>query len=413
MPKFDDKKAWERFVDQGIASGKTPQEMNALSGLYVGPEGRFKVHQARKSKRGWTAVDADKRDKRDAKRVEMERVQSLGVGDTVEPRGTNNTSLRNELGATKGLEIHHRISLIQNTPFFDGLSEKEQREFVTWANKNGWNLGNQPGNPEIVIPKGEHTRTHGWLRENGIEGTKHQNKLIKKIQGMSMDDRKFAFRNYMEYVQGGADEFMLDYLGPKSVSPSHADAQQRNRDFLARDTQVENLRNSVGNIETGPRAGQRLPINRRTLGNSIIKDLQVPKSAVRAAGVLPAVSLITGFGQAGHAASKGDIPGAIAHGVGAVVGEVPIFGDVINESVTGTSVADATIKGQNRRELQTPALGGKQGPAVPTQRQSQAAARAKVIREDPSQERGYETIQKVWNEGSRMVGGWLKQLGIK
>ena len=296
MPEYQTKLEWEAAADNMFADGISPQEINKQIGTYVGEEGTFTIQQAKSSKRGFTVVDKNKRGVRNAKRVEMERSQSMGLGDTVEPRGTTSTSLRNELGASKGLEIHHRISLIQNTPFFDGLSEADQQHFVSWANEQGWKLGNQPGNPEIVIPKGDHTATHGWLRKNGIEGTKHQKALIQRIQNMNMDDRKFAFRNYMEYVQGGADEFMLDSLGPKSVSPSHNTAQQRNRDFLARDTEAQRLRNSVGNIESGPRAGQPLPVNRRTLGDAIIKDLRmkggVAKYGVRFGSLLPALGVV-------------------------------------------------------------------------------------------------------------------------
>jgi hypothetical protein len=282
MAKFNSKKEWENTADRLISEGKTPQEINQIVGEYNGPEGRFTVQQAKSSKRGWVAVDKNNREKRNAKRVEMERSQSMGVGDTVEPRGTTSTSLRSELGAGKGMEIHHRISLIQNTPFFDGLNETEQREFVTWANKQGWKLGNQPGNPEIIIPKADHTATHGWLRQNDIEGPKGPQKRIQeRIRGMNIDDRKFAFRNYMEYVQGGADEFMLDSLGEKSVSPSHNEAQQQNREFLARDAEAERLRNSVGTIESGPRKGQPLPVNRRTLGDAIIKDLRLENGSIK------------------------------------------------------------------------------------------------------------------------------------
>ena len=404
MPEFKSKKEWERFVDQGLSSGKTPQEMNTLAGLYDGPEGQYTVQQAKKSKRGWTAVDKNKRAVRNAKRDHMERSQSMGVGDTVEPRGTTNTSLRKELGATKGLEIHHRISLIQNTPFFDGLSEPDQREFVTWANKQGWKLGNQPGNPEIVIPKGDHTATHGWLRENGIEGTKHQKSLIKKIQGMNMDDRKFAFRNYMEYVQGGADEFMLDSLGPKSVSPSHTQAQQRNRDVLARDTEAQRLRNSVGNIASGPRAGQRLPINRRTLGDSIIRDVK------KGAKWLPLLGIGAAVTDAGSAFAQGNTAEGVAHLVGGAVGEVPIVGDVAVESVTGTPTADGTVTGQQRLRAERPTDYGAAGPNLTTPQQSNRAA---LLRKDPSQERGYETIQRVGGQAMRAIGGWMRTLGIK
>ena len=128
MSEFNSKKEWEAAADKLFADGVSPQDINSIVGEYNGPEGIFTVQQAKKSKRGWTPVDKNKRAARNAKRVKMEKDQSMGIGDTVEPRGTTSDSLRSELGAVKGDEIHHRISLIQNTPFFDGLSEAESRE---------------------------------------------------------------------------------------------------------------------------------------------------------------------------------------------------------------------------------------------------------------------------------------------
>ena len=72
------------------------------------------------------------------------------------------------------------------------------------------------------------------------------------------------------------------------------------------------------------------------------------------------------------------------------------------------SFGDGTLDGQRRRELQTPAAGGKQGPAVPTPQETQ-----KAIRRKEGRERGYEQLQRWGGEAVNMVGGWLKQLGIK
>jgi hypothetical protein len=401
MPKYNSKKEWETAADNLFAKGKTAQEINTLVGQYEGPEGTFTIQQAAKSKRGFTVVDKDKRKIRNDKRVEMERSQSMGVGDTVEPRGTTDQSLRAELKAGKGKEIHHRISLIQNTPFFDGLSPQQQKEFVTWANKQGWKLGNQPGNPEIVIPKADHTATHGWLRQNGIEGTKHQKALIERIQNMNMDDRKFAFRNYMEYVQGGADEFMLDSLGSRSVSPTHNAAQQRNREFLNTDAERERLRNSVGTIQSGPNKGQRLPYNRRTIGDAIIRDIR--SSGRKALSAFPLAPLAAGLLSSGQAFAEGNVAEGVAEATGAIVGEVPIVGDALVSTVEGTPVADGTVTGWNRDRLLNPLHYGKKGPNVPRPGQREKIERLKA---NPSSERGYETIQRV------VTDGWngLKQL---
>ena len=275
MSEFKTKEEWESAADQLFADGVSPQEINSIVGEYNGPEGTFTVQQAKKSKRGWTPVDKNKRGVRNAKRVKMEKDQSMGIGDTVEPRGTTSTSLRSELGAGKGDEIHHRVSLIQNTPFFDGLSEAESREFVSWVNDQGWDIGNQPGNPEIVIPKKNHLGVHAWMRNNGIEGARGpQKRLTERFKGMDLDQRKNAFRDYMYFVQEGVDEHMLDTLGDVSVSTKHNNAQKINGEIVqAKYNQAATGRN-LGDIPSGPRAGQRMPVNRRTIGDSIISDLQ-------------------------------------------------------------------------------------------------------------------------------------------
>lgn len=124
------------------------------------------------------------------------------------------------------------------------------------------------------------------------------------------------------------------------------------------------------------------------------------KLAKKALAIVPIAGAVDALSRSAAAAQKGDYATSAVHVAEAVVGELP-GGDAVIESVTGTGVADGTLEGQRLRELQI------------KQRQAQAAARAKVVREDPTQERGYETIQRVWNEGTQMVGGWLKQLGIK
>jgi len=76
----------------------------------------------------------------------------------------------------------------------------------------------------------------------------------------------------------------------------------------------------------------------------VLKAMKIPKGVRKAAQyLLPGASLTIGLGQAGHAASQGDYAGAAAHGVGALVGEVPIVGDVIVDSVAGSGVADGTL----------------------------------------------------------------------
>lgn len=85
----------------------------------------------------------------------------------------------------------------------------------------------------------------------------------------------------------------------------------------------------------------------------------------RAAKWLPVAGAVAGFGQAGMAASQGDYAGAAAHGIGALVGEVPIVGDVAVESVAGSPVADGTLQSNLRRANQILRKGPK-NTAAPT-----------------------------------------------
>ena len=382
MPKFKSKQEWENEADRLFAEGMSPQDINGKLGTYTGPEGTFTIQQAAKSKRGFTVVDKDKRAKRNAKREEMQRSQSMGVGDTEQPRPTTSTSLRNELGARKGDEIHHRISLIQNTPFFEGLTPEQQAEFVTWANSKGWRLGDQPGNPEIVIPKSDHTSIHAWLRENGIESSKNMERLTERFKGMPMEMRKQAFEMYMSFVQGGADEHMLEAVGDKSVSATHNAAQAANdkkvMDFLTEDLPPKMDMPDVGTIESGPRAGERLPVNERTLrdaqvrqqGERLLEQIQssttpprasprtLQKGLIKNAKKYGSLGAVVGIINAGQQALAGDLKGAggtlAQTGLSEVAGDIPVVGDMIEPE--GVAAADlsypARIEAQRQQNEQ-------------------------------------------------------------
>ena len=148
------------------------------------------------------------------------------------------------------------------------------------------------------------------------------------MEGKSVSERIPFIMDYLEKVQD-----------PIETKLGGVGSYEKIRDF----------QNSVGTIPSGPRAGQRLPINRATIADSIIKDLTGPsklgmrRNMLRWGTAVPLAGLGIGLGQAGHAASQGDYAGAAAHTVGALVGEVPIIGDVAVESVTGSSVADGEL----------------------------------------------------------------------
>ena len=270
---FATKKQWlaeaRRLKNTGLSAPDVAKQVGEFSPK---PGQRYSIHNS--SKNGVVAVDMEARLARGNKRTNMERTQSLGIGDTEMPRNTTSKTKKAENGVGPGMELHHRNSLIQNTPFYDGLSDKEAREFTSWTRKQGWDLGNTDGNTNIPLKISDHKGVHAWMRENGIEGARGpQRRLTEGFKGMSIDDRKYAFRNYMGYVQGGVDEHMASTLGDVTVSPKHTAAQARNLKIVNKQNEVESLKNSLGTIPSGPRAGQRLPHNRVTLGNQIINDL--------------------------------------------------------------------------------------------------------------------------------------------
>ena len=282
MPKFNSKKEWLDEAKRLKATGLSAKEVAAKVGEFSPQPGqRYSIHNS--SKNGVVAVDMEARLKRGNKRANMERSQSLGIGDTEMPRNTTSKTKKAENGVGPGMELHHRISLIQNTPFYDGLSDEEARQFTSWARQQGWDLGNTDGNTNIPLKISEHKGVHAWMRENDIEGARGpQARLTKGFEGMSLDDRKYAFRNYMAYVQKGVDEHMSDTLGDVSVSSKHDTAQKNNLRIVQQQNEVERLKSNIGEVSSGPRAGQRLPVNRRTLGDAIISDLQTsPTSSLQ------------------------------------------------------------------------------------------------------------------------------------
>ena len=132
------------------------------------------------------------------------------------------------------------------------------------------------------------------------------------------------------------------------------------------------------------------------------------KLASKALKFVPIAGGIDALSRSAAAAQKGDYATAGVHVAEAIVGELP-YGDGAIELVTGSGVSDGTVTGQQRDRAARPSYYGKNGPDLTTPEQSNRAA---LLRKDPTQERGYETIQRVIQQGSQMVGGWMKKLGI-
>jgi hypothetical protein len=77
--------------------------------------------------------------------------------------------------------------------------------------------------------------------------------------------------------------------------------------------------------------------------------------------------------------------------------------------ISNGAFADATQTGMAKDQAVRPTYYSKKGPDLTTPQQSNRAA---LLRKDPSQERGYETIQRIGGQAMQAIGGWMKKLGI-
>ena len=133
------------------------------------------------------------------------------------------------------------------------------------------------------------------------------------------------------------------------------------------------------------------------------------KLAKKALALVPIAGGIDALSRSAAAAQKGDYATAAVNVGEAIVGELP-GGDAVIESVVGTGVADGTVTGQQQARAANPSYYGAYGPNLTTPQQSNRAA---LLRKDPTQERGYETLQRVGGQIMQGIGGWMKKLGIQ
>jgi hypothetical protein len=173
-----------------------------------------------------------------------------------------------DAGVTSAEQMHHMRTLNQFEPLLAGLSPTETAEAIQWFADEGFALGNDPRNLKKMFMNQEKGGTaiadthqgvgsiHEYMRENRMEPmtTQDEYKQLKKLfEGKSLNERLPMFVQYLNTIQGD--------LQQKLEVPTDYD-------------ELDALKRSVGTIESGPRAGERLPVNRRTIGDSIIRDLQ-------------------------------------------------------------------------------------------------------------------------------------------
>ena len=204
------------------------------------------------------------------RRASMEVDQTLGATNNNEANRIFNQAGRNA-GVEKGVhQMHHMRTLNQFEPLLAGLEGDDLEEALVWFQNEGFDLGNLEGNlkKQFTNTKAGGTTVsdthqgkgsiHEWMRKHRLEPNtiqKEYKQIADMFKGKSLNERLPMYVNYLEYVQGAVQE--------KLEVPTAYDW-------------INNTRKQVGTIPSGPRAGQRLPVNRATLADSIIKDLTGP-----------------------------------------------------------------------------------------------------------------------------------------
>ena len=194
------------------------------------------------------------------RRGSMEVDQTLGAKDK-----SDADTVFKEAGEKAGVEkgkhqMHHMRTLNQYEPLLAGLSKTDQIEALKWFESEGFPLGNLEGNLKKMYMNAKaggttiadtHQGTgsiHEYMRKNRMEPNTRQaeyKQIAKLFEGKSLKERLPMYVDYLKYVQGDLQE--------KLEVPT---------DY----TNLDARETSVGQIQSGPRAGERMPTNRSTLG---------------------------------------------------------------------------------------------------------------------------------------------------
>jgi len=157
-----------------------------------------------------------------------------------------------------GMDLHHKRTIQQYSPFYEGLNDQDAIELTNWFRDEGYPVGNNKANL-LPMKESDHMgegSIHEWMDQHKLNpksNMKEFKKLAAIFKDLPLNERLPLIVKYLEFIQEAVEEKM----GTKS---SYSTVQ----DFL----------DSLGTIPSGPKKGQRMPRNRRTIGDKIIKDLQ-------------------------------------------------------------------------------------------------------------------------------------------
>ena len=112
----------------------------------------------------------------------------------------------------KGMEDHHLFSRVAAQPFFEGLDELESKELARYAAEDLFRpLGNSEFN-YLRVGTPEHKEIHRRLRDAiGLE----KGKMFKLPPNATLDQRKAAFKVYVENVAPVFDEIAYDVMSKR------------------------------------------------------------------------------------------------------------------------------------------------------------------------------------------------------
>jgi hypothetical protein len=198
------------------------------------------------------------------RRHQNEIDQTLGASNLAEAKRMFDEAGR-EAGVVSGEQMHHMRTLNAFEPLLAGLSAKDRIAALKWFAAEGFPLGNLKGNLlKQFMNRGSGGTTirdthqgkgsiHAYMRHHGMEPKTNENKyktMRSLFEGKTLNERLPMFVDYLKYVQGDLQEKL-------NVPTKY--------------TERDKLEQSVGTIPSGPRKGERMPVNTRTLRDAEIR----------------------------------------------------------------------------------------------------------------------------------------------
>ena len=258
---------------------------------------------SRSSKATQSAYETSNTKNRRAKSMEMQSITTDKAGE-FEYHTFQDGEKVNADNLGKGRALHHKRGINQYRPFFEGLDQDQTIELANWFKQEGYPVGNHLDNlialtenakvgeslgltSEPILHQGPGS-IHNWQADVNVEPLNTHplyKQLVSEMDGKSVAERIPFIMDYLEKVQD-----------PIETKLGGVGSYEKIRDF----------QDSVGEIPSGPRAGQRLPVNRATVADSIIKDLTGPsklgmrRRMIQGLGLTSAAALGT-FGTAADA----------------------------------------------------------------------------------------------------------------